>query len=137
MYYNVLQRYFIHYLLQCEVEKIWINKRLILCFFKIVITVSEKCCYEFKWDKMDNACIGIYFVSLTREVMKLLIILFTLFRPIGFFHEFFYYIYIQVMQLLLACLDGVVGEECDTPCVYPSYGRNCGFICDCMGCLQG
>lgn len=50
---------------------------------------------------------------------------------------FFYYIYIQVMQLLLACLDGFVGEECDTPCVYPSYGRNCGFICNCMGCLQG
>lgn len=33
-----------------------------------------------------------------------------------FFHEnFFYYIYIQGMQLLLACLDGFVGEECDTP----------------------
>lgn len=36
----------------------------------------------------------------------------------------------------IACLDGFVGEECDTPCVYPSYGRNCGFICNCMGCLQ-
>lgn len=41
------------------------------------------------------------------------------------------------MQLRLACLDGFFGEECDTPCVYPSYGRNCGFICNCMGCLQG
>lgn len=49
------------------------------------------------------------------------------------------------MQLFLACLDGFIGEECDMPCVYPNYGKDCGSICDCteeycnvsMGCLQG
>lgn len=40
-----------------------------------------------------------------------------------FMKTFFYYIYIQVMQLLLACLDGFGGEEFDTPYVYPSYGK--------------
>lgn len=45
----------------------------------------------------------------------------------------------------LACEDGFVGQECITPCRYPTYGRNCQFICSCrmescnvaIGCLQG
>lgn len=52
---------------------------------------------------------------------------------------------VQIMPLFLACLDGFIGEECKTPCPYPTYGKNCDFSCDCkeeycnvsMGCLQG
>lgn len=44
-----------------------------------------------------------------------------------------------------ACLDGFFGQECNTSCTYPTYGKNCQFICSCrmescnvaMGCLQG
>lgn len=42
---------------------------------------------------------------------------------------FFYYIYIQVMQLLLACLDGFVGEECDTLlCTLAMEGTVASFV---------
>lgn len=51
----------------------------------------------------------------------------------------------KIMPLFSACLDGFIGEECDKSCSYPSYGRNCRFICNCTekycnastGCVQG
>lgn len=51
----------------------------------------------------------------------------------------------KIMPLFSACLDGFIGEECNKSCSYPSYGRNCHFICNCTekycnastGCVQG
>lgn len=44
-----------------------------------------------------------------------------------------------------ACIDGFLGQECNIPCKYPTYGRKCQFICSCsikfcdvaLGCWQG
>lgn len=52
--------------------------------------------------------------------------------------------YSQSIQLFSACLVGFIGEELNTSCRYPSYGRNCYLTCDCrkkycnvtIGCLQ-
>lgn len=51
----------------------------------------------------------------------------------------------HIMPLFSACLEGFIGKECTKSCLYPTYGRNCQFICNCTkeycnvstGCLQG
>lgn len=125
---SINQQYFI-YIYIIQKSTFWKMK------LKTAVNCSGKCCDGFMWNQRSNICVGMY--SFNRSIFQ------NVKHPWNYVSYFL--IYKKQRGFFSACPDGFIGKECNTLCPYPTYGRNCDFICDCrkescnaaIGCLQG